>query len=1612
MNEPFDPYYTWLGISPKEQPVDLYRLLGVQRFESDTVVIESAADQRMAHLRTFQTGPRGELAARILNELAAARVTLHVPQKKAAYDDGLRSIQPSADPSQSSPFGPATPAEILPPPTVREPLTVPAARWRSPLVAMIGGSLAATVIFAAAIVYTLSDKQTGGETDKSVQTETIAAKPAEEKGKPTPAATVAAKPAEERVKPAPAATVVASASPPSDPKAVPVAAPAESAKPGAVIKIERARWGGGDNWADVTQRVQEAVDHHDWVWASVDFLNKDPTPGWRKHLAIIYKQEGSKSRTITVDEGGAWRKEQYEAEDTPAKVVSGSPQPAPPTSVATNKSPAIPAKPAAESADQFPKTIVELGEAAAQIRTGGGGRFLIFHLKNTGSLAIVDVTKSAVVKTIGVPDDVRYAASVDKLLVVLPAQKLIQRYSLTDFQREKTAPLPDDAPMFVAVMGCNSGGPLVLRGEQGRRDYHSGGLLFWDIEKMAVAALPRDLIGGGPIRISADGKTLIGWTSGITGQTFQLARFTPSGIQELRSPDGHDYNGWWATPTADGSYVVRYNAGIYSHALKLLPSDALSGSVLMPCEDPRLMLAARLADRRRGRASSELSIVTLNDQQILYTLATPELESKAIISTEQGYFYGEPRAHFLPDLKAVVTFPDSNDKVVIRKFDLAQALNERKTDYLFVVSKPPGEVIAGETFTYRPEVLTNAKSVKYKLESGPEGMRLADDGQITWPVKKGAIENGAKVIISASADNGKTAFHSFGVSVGRSGAVPKTGDQPNQVAGHPTRSSATRRHSSPTNSTSDVQPGDLQQDVVQLGESATQMSIGGKGRYMIFHLKTAGKLAIVDVTKSAVVNSIDVPDDVRYAASLDKLLVVLPAQKLIQRYSLKTLEREKTASLPDDAPTSVVVMGCNSDGPLVLRGSQGQLYSAGKLLFWDIDKMAVSGLPRNIIGGDAIRISADGKTLTGWTTGISGQRFELVRMTARRIEKLMSPDTQDYNGWWATPTADGSYVLRFSSGIYSRNLKPLSSNAFKDDVLMPCEDPRFMLALRLADAPQSSQVKIVTLADQKILYTLETPEFHPDQIGSAQRGYFNNEPRAHYLPELKAFVTVPDSNDKVIIRDFNLVKELQRKHGYLLVVSKPPAQATVGEMFTYQPHVLTDAKSTKYRLEVAPPGAHIAADGVITWRVTAQPVGGTAKFAVSISGDNGKDTFHAFELTVTRDGPEVAAHRTPGDKTPAALDGVPTESPENQELVSAGKFRLAGSKGSLAVIPGRDAKSLLVLQEDRLAILGPDGITIQKQVKLPKKYTFLGEREKYYIAIAAEPQSIDLIDKTSLTVLKSLKLPGMGVTDLALHPTEALAYVAYKAGVEIPRFRFLLFDEKSGEAHELDHCIGKWLQVSPDGSFLIAGYSDIYERGQQLVVNPDNIFFVPEYGSIDWLIRYDLKDPEAPVGIEKQDKAGGNGGGLRMSADGKRVTYLSHVGFPMYSNNLGGWDPADLHKLPASYGTKDVGTPLEFAYHPVLPLAASFGKSTAVVFDRETGDLQPDRVKLLDDEQLEGNIQRIYFTPDGRHLLFDAVVNQFHYLVQADLKLTPDEIKQLASPPPAPPKPEKKATTT
>lgn len=91
IKDDFDPYYTWLGIRPEEQPADHYRLIGVRQFEDNADVISNAADRQMQFLRTLQVGKRSALSQKLLNEVSAAGGCLLDPERKTAYDNELKA---------------------------------------------------------------------------------------------------------------------------------------------------------------------------------------------------------------------------------------------------------------------------------------------------------------------------------------------------------------------------------------------------------------------------------------------------------------------------------------------------------------------------------------------------------------------------------------------------------------------------------------------------------------------------------------------------------------------------------------------------------------------------------------------------------------------------------------------------------------------------------------------------------------------------------------------------------------------------------------------------------------------------------------------------------------------------------------------------------------------------------------------------------------------------------------------------------------------------------------------------------------------------------------------------------------------------------------------------------------------------------------------------------------------------------------------------------------------------------------------------------------------------------------------------------------------------------
>jgi hypothetical protein len=398
------------------------------------------------------------------------------------------------------------------------------------------------------------------------------------------------------------------------------------------------------------------------------------------------------------------------------------------------------------------RTVFDLPEPFADVKTGGGGRFLIFHLKKAKKLAIFDVLQAKIVQEIELPaEDVRFAAGRDKLLVVLPGEKVVQRFDLRTFQREKTVPVPGGGTVLTALMGYDSQGPLGLwAGDQ---------LILMDVERMEPIELKGPVLAGKAqpwfnLRVSADGQTFVGWHSPPMPSPFFVMRL--AGRQVVTATiDG----GWvperWAMPNADGSNLILFSSRVTNADLKIYSADWLFDWVLLPTDSPRFFLAAR---------GLEVSICTSADRRPVFTFTDEALRGMNTSSVVERWFLfnrTEARIHYLPQAHLLAFLTADDKRIVVRPFNLIEELEKEGKEYLFVVSQPKTHVKAGGVYQYQMEVKSKSAGVSYKLEKGPDGMTVSGGGEVRWNVPQNQSGKATPVIISVKNATGKELFHTF-----------------------------------------------------------------------------------------------------------------------------------------------------------------------------------------------------------------------------------------------------------------------------------------------------------------------------------------------------------------------------------------------------------------------------------------------------------------------------------------------------------------------------------------------------------------------------------------------------------------------------------------------------------------------------------------------------------------------------------------------------------------------------------------------------------------------------------------------------------------------------------
>jgi hypothetical protein len=411
------------------------------------------------------------------------------------------------------------------------------------------------------------------------------------------------------------------------------------------------------------------------------------------------------------------------------------------------------------------KENVPLVTSVSDVTVAGAGRYLVLHLTGKKKLAIFDIQAGKVVKELPVSEEPYHVAGgANRLVVIYPNAKLIQQYNLATFERDKSQVLPGTLTsdsIHQISMGCASAGPLFAYLPKEKRTLAVNLDTLETTEVRWSHWAPTNAYGPLTMRTSPDGTWLVGHGGGWAG--CEVAMFSEG--QQVGSNNKIEFvsigPGAFALPSADGRFLFT-PWGIHNRSLTQAKVPELKGCYIVPAAEPGPFLA--LANEAYGAnpkgmlADGSLTVYSEDRKPLFALRGLEELKTKSDLAWEKRIYY-YPRAGLL------ICLDPGKDVLVLRRVSLAEQLEKSDTDYLVVVSRPP-QAKSGAAFSYKLEVLSKKGGVKFKLESGPDGLAVSPAGEVTWKVPAKPNDPDVDVLVTVTDSSGQELFHNFKIEVG------------------------------------------------------------------------------------------------------------------------------------------------------------------------------------------------------------------------------------------------------------------------------------------------------------------------------------------------------------------------------------------------------------------------------------------------------------------------------------------------------------------------------------------------------------------------------------------------------------------------------------------------------------------------------------------------------------------------------------------------------------------------------------------------------------------------------------------------------------------------------
>src|SRR5262245_10836630 len=923
-------------------------------------------------------------------------------------------------------------------------------------------------------------------------------------------------------------------------------------------------------------------------------------------------QEVLHSFTVRVHDAGKAPKPAATAKPVPpSRPGKGEPlvalKPSPPTPSAV--------RPPALKDD---KVTIKLPTPAAEDACfGGGGRFLILRLPATQKLAVFDVNEAKVVKYIAVAEaDAKFAAGLNHLIVAMPAAGVFQRWSLTTFEKEASVASPV-AQIGNIAMGSASDGPLLVQPRSQdrfggsapgtfklldprtfqesdlkvvtKRSPHSG-----DDYQMGVAKRPM---------MSADGRVICG--CGVYVRTLNGYESTPAHDHSTPGPEGRYLYGPGRIQTGEGAQVgalhFAHGKGVWNYA-------AAQGPYYFSLNQIQLAGGG-------SRSKAELKLHTAGDRREVYTHSDQSIFDPLFEWHSGSGVFGS-HVFCVPDAELLIVLSKAGDELILSKLDWKKGLEKAGRDLLYLADSPP-PAERGSAYKYLPAVRSTKGGVKARLETSPEGMTLTPDG-ITWDVPRGFAESPAEVLLTLTDASGQEQFHSLHIVVYDAGKAPKTAAG---AVGPAAKAAAVPDLVAlkPATAAGPFKPADLPggKATVKLPGRVKDVCYGGGGRYLILALPDVKQLAVFDATAGKVAKYIPLAEaDSKIAASLSYLVVAAPDAQVLQRWSLKTFEKEVTVPCP--VKVGAIAMGHDVDGPVVIAeaprdrfGDGGPLALFDPKTFKKIEIKAENGPgglgPHGRFDGSTIplRVSANGELITGAAGA--------YRLQGTTLTRLAAPP--------GFGTADGTHILNIGT-IHTTEGKQVGQMKGGHGQMVwyyPAADAPFFFSVNQLPERRGTgrgwiDVRLHIGGDQRDVVT-----FTDDSIFKSLVDWTSGVPpfdrHIFVMPRAKLLIVMPLTADSLEVRRLDPEEAIRKSDKDVIAVLSRPDPARKGEVFRYLPHVVSPKGGAKAKLESGPEGMKLTPDG-LEWYVPPGFAEPEVKVLMLLTDASGAEAYHSFTVPV------------------------------------------------------------------------------------------------------------------------------------------------------------------------------------------------------------------------------------------------------------------------------------------------------------------------------------------------------------------------------------------------------------